>query len=401
MDFESLFAKRTGYPPVYLARAPGRVNLLGEHVDYSDGIVLPMALEQEVKLAAAPGIKGVVTLFALDLDEQVAFRLADLETRLDIEGRPLPDWSLYPAGVSWALRRAGLEPASLSVAYISDIPIGAGLGSSAAVEVGFAVLWQAAGGWRIEPLELARLCQAAENEYAGVACGLMDQFASACGVEGHALYFDTRSLAWREEPLPLGFTVVIADSGVRRSLSNSEYNDRRASCEEAVKILKRRIPNITALRDISPIEFAAYGDLLPPIIRRRAEHVVKEIARVETAASALRRSDARAFGALMFSSHASLRDLYSVSTPELDALVEIARRLPGCLGARLTGAGFGGCTVNLVEEDEVGRFVSELPRSYQAQTGRQARVYSTRAGPGASAKKPSQGRIPHKRTVPS
>ena len=389
MELETVFAERTELKPIYLGRAPGRVNLLGEHVDYNDGIVLPMSLEQEVKLAAAPGMAGITVLFALDLDEQVSFRLADVDARLDTDGRPLPGWALYPAGVAWALRQAGLELASLSVAYTSDIPIGAGLSSSAAVEVGFAVLWQAAGGWRIDPLELARLCQRAENEYVGVACGLMDQFASACGVEGHTLYFDTRSLAWRAVPLPAGYAIVIADSGVRRSLSSSAYNERRASCEKAVEILKQHLPHISALRDISPIEFAAYRDFLPAVIRRRAEHVVKEIARVETAASALGRADAQAFGALMFSSHASLRDLYEVSTPELDALVEIARRLPGCLGARLTGAGFGGCTVNLVEEAEVGRFVSELQSKYQAQTGRMAQVYPTQAGRGASAKKVS------------
>ena len=389
MELETVFAERTELKPSYLGQAPGRVNLLGEHVDYNDGIVLPMSLEQEVKLAAAPGMAGITVLFALDLDEQVSFRLADVDARLDTDGRPLPGWALYPAGVAWALRQAGLELASMSVAYTSNIPIGAGLSSSAAVEVGFAVLWQAAGGWRIDPLELARLCQRAENEYVGVACGLMDQFASACGVEGHTLYFDTRSLARRAVPLPAGYAIVIADSGVRRSLSSSAYNERRASCEKAVEILKQHLPHISALRDISPIEFAAYRDFLPAVIRRRAEHVVKEIARVETAASALGRADAQAFGALMFSSHASLRDLYEVSTPELDALVEIARRLPGCLGARLTGAGFGGCTVNLVEEAEVGRFVSELQSKYQAQTGRMAQVYPTQAGRGASAKKVS------------
>ena len=386
MDIESIFRKRTGRPPFYLARAPGRVNLLGEHVDYNDGMVLPMALEQEVKLAAAPGQAGDVSLIALDLDEQVTFRLADLEARQDVAGKPLPGWALYPAGTAWSLQRAGLDLAGLTVAYSSDVPIGAGLSSSAAVEVGFATLWGAASGWKKDPLELARLCQIAENEYVGVACGLMDQFASACGVQGHALYFDTRSLAWQPEPLPENYAFVIADSGVRRSLSGSAYNDRRASCEQAVELLKKHIPSISALRDISPVEFAAYSDILPPITRRRAEHVVKEIARVETAASALRRADAQAFGALMYSSHASLRNLYEVSTPELDALVEIARQLPGCLGARLTGAGFGGCTVNLVKAPEMASFVSELQRKYNEQTGRQAKVYPTLAGPGASAK---------------
>ncbi|HSF83033.1 MAG TPA: galactokinase [Anaerolineales bacterium] len=387
MELESLFAEQTGLKPAYLARAPGRVNLLGEHVDYNDGIVLPVALELEVKLAAALEDMGRVNLYALDLNEQVSFELANLEARQDIHGMPLPDWALYPAGTAWSLQQAGLELAGLTVVYTSDVPIGAGLSSSAAVEVGFAVLWQAAGEWKLDPLDLARLCQRAENKYVGVACGLMDQFASACGVEGHALYFDTRSLAWQPEPLPEDYTIVIADSGVRRSLSGSAYNERRASCEQAVQILKKYLPEITALRDVSPPVFAAYRDFLPPPIRRRAEHVVREIARVETAANALRRSDARAFGAVMFSGHASLRDLYEVSTSELDTLVEIARQLPGCLGARLTGAGFGGCTVNLVKESDVEGFASELQKQYHLQTGREATVFPSRAGAGASARK--------------
>lgn len=385
MKLEKLFLEKTGNAPVFLARAPGRVNLLGEHVDYNDGIVLPVALEQEVKLVAAPAREGIVNLYALDLQEQVSLRLVDLDIKVDIDGKPLPEWAYYPAGTAWSLWRAGLHISGLSVVYTSSVPIGAGLSSSAAVEMGFAVLWQAAGGWKLDRLELARLCQKAENEYVGVACGLMDQFASACGVAGHALFFDTRSLRWQPEPLPEGYAIVIADSGVRRRLSGSEYNERRASCVEAVDILKEHGLKITALRDVSPVEFAAYSNILPPMVRKRAEHVVKEIARVETAISALRRSDARAFGALMFSGHASLRDLYAVSTPELDALVEIARHLPGCQGARLTGAGFGGCTVNLVKESDLEGFITELPRRYLKQTGRQAKVYRTEAAPGASA----------------
>ncbi len=216
---------------------------------------------------------------------------------------------------------------------------------------------------------------------------MMDQFASAHGVEGHALYFDTRSLEWQPVLLPTGSAIVIADSGVRHSLTNSAYNERRASCEEAVKILQQFMPNIHSLRDVAPNEFAAYSDQLPSITRKRAEHVVKEIARVQTAVTALRRSDARTFGALMFSGHASLRDLYEVSVPELDALVEIARSSPGCLGARLTGAGFGGCTVNLVDESKATDFIQNLMNGYQQTTGRQAQVYLCRASQGATVEK--------------
>jgi galactokinase len=321
------------------------------------------------------------------LHQQVVFSLENLEQKVDLDGLPLPVWALYPAGVAWALRDAGLAVRPLRAAYTSEVPMAAGLSSSAAVEVGFAVLWQELGGWPLDLVALARLCQKAENAYVGVACGLMDQFASACGVAEHALYFDTRSLEWRPLPLPAGSAIVIANSGVHRSLAGSAYNERRAACEQAVKLLKTYKPEIRALRDISPQEFAAYSAYLPEVVRRRAEHVVKEIARVESAVSALRRSDSHAFGALMYASHTSLRDLYEVSVPELNALVQLARGLPGCIGARLTGAGFGGCTVNLVEENKAGEFIQGLQEGYQHETGREAQVYLCQASAGASAQR--------------
>jgi galactokinase len=219
----------------------------------------------------------------------------------------------------------------------------------------------------------------------------MDQFASANGVAGHALYFDTRSLEWEALPLPPQTALVIADSGVRRSLRNSAYNERRAACEQAVDSLRAYLPEIQSLRDVSTTEFAAYKEYLSKEVGRRAEHVVKEIARVQSAASALRRQDARTFGALMFAGHASLRDLYQVSTPELDALVQIARQSPGCLGARLTGAGFGGCTVNLVETAQVEAFMQALEAGYESETGRKAQVYRVKASDGASAHEIKEG----------
>lgn len=384
MELISRFAERFARPPILLARAPGRVNLLGEHVDYNAGPVLPAAIDRSVRLAVAPGPEGLARLHACDLGETTDLRLEALAEKTDVQGRPLPAWALYPAGVAWALQQAGLATPGLEAAYTSDVPIGAGLSSSAAVEVAFAVVWQALGGWQIERMELARLCQRAENAYVGVNSGLMDQFASAHGVRGHALYFDTRSLEWEPLPLPAGTALVVADSGVRRSLATSAYNERRAACEQAVELLRQRLPSIRTLRDLSPAEFAAYGELLPPLIRKRAEHVVKEIARVHTAVTALRRGERQAFGALMFAGHASLRDLYEVSVFELDSLVEIARRLPGCYGARLTGAGFGGCTINLVEEAQAGEFARRLQEGYQELTGRSATVYLCQTSDGAS-----------------
>ncbi len=385
MDLQRCYYERFQSPPKLLAQAPGRVNLLGEHVDYNQGVVLPAAIDRRVSLAVSPRSDGIIQLYAQDLEQEVVFNLEGLDSKNTLDGSPLPGWAHYPAGVAWALQRRGLPLSGLQAVFTSDIPIGAGLSSSAAVEVAFAAAWQALGGWQLDRLELAQICQQAENHYVGVSCGLMDQFASACGVEGHALRFDTRDLSWMPLPLLPGSVIVIADSSIRRSLAHSAYNERRAACEQAVMLLRRVLPDIRSLRDLTPPVFAAYKDLLPDDVRPRAEHVVREIARVESAVSALRRADGRAFGALMYAGHASLRDLFEVSLPELDALVEIARGLPGCIGARLTGAGFGGCTVNLVEEQHVDGFVSALSEAYREKCHRNARVFACRASQGAGS----------------
>jgi galactokinase len=369
----------------WLATAPGRVNLLGEHVDYNDGPVLPAAIDRAVRLEAAPRSDRVVHLRALDLNQETSFRLDKLEAHRDLNGRPLPTWALYPAGVAWALLEHGLAVSGLEGAFTSDIPIGAGLSSSAALEMAFAVTWRASGGWQASAMDLARWGQRAENHYVGVNCGLMDQFASAHGVENHALYFDTRSLDWRPVPLPPGVALVIADSGVRRSLTTSAYNDRRAACEQAVAILRQSLPGIRALRDVTPEELTHYAGSLPDTVLKRARHVVGECARVDQAIVLLEQGNARGFGRLMFATHASLRDLYEVSVPELDRLVEIAGELPGCLGARLTGAGFGGCTVNLVEEAQAADFIQGLVEGYRRAAGREAQVYLCHASRGARA----------------
>jgi galactokinase len=363
--------------------APGRVNLLGEHVDYNEGPVLPVAIDRAVRLAFAPREGSRVHLKAVDLKAEVSFDLDSLAEKTDIHGKPLPAWAVYPAGVAWALQQHGLEVRGLEGTYTSDVPIGAGLSSSAAVEVAFAAAWQALGGWKIDRMRLAQYCQQAEVQYVGVNSGLMDQFASAYGVAGHALYFDTRSLEWQPIPLPAGTAVVIADSGVRRSLAGSAYNERHTACEQAVNLLRQVLPGIRTLRDVTPAQLIAYAHLLPEVTYKRARHVVEECARVDQAVLLLKQGQAQAFGRLMFAGHASLRDLYEVSCPELDRLVEIAATLPGCLGARLTGAGFGGCTVNLVEEDRAQVFIERLMECYLKETGRQAQVYLCKASQGA------------------
>jgi galactokinase len=394
MDLIASFNHHYGKLPALMSRAPGRVNLLGEHVDYNDGPVLPVALDRAVCLAAAPSGDDIVSLIALDFDESVSFKLTELDQKVDLQGQPLPGWALYPAGVAWSLQTDGLPVSGMQAVYTSDVPIGAGLSSSAAVEIAFSVTWQALGDWETDRMRLARLCQRADNQYVGIASGLMDQFASAHGQEGHALYFDTRSLMWEAIPLPPDISIVIADSGIRRALVDSEYNERRAACEKAVELLRQYKTDIQSLRDVSPREFVAYSEFLPEVIRRRAEHVVKEIARVQSAVIALRLNEKASFGALMYSGHASLRDLYQVSTPELDTLVEIARGSPGCYGARLTGAGFGGCTVNLVDESQAMEFIRSLKEGYLRQVGLPAQVYLCRASAGASVVILKHGLLP-------
>lgn len=380
-QFEGIFGK----PASVVARAPGRVNLLGEHVDYNDGCVLPAAIDRAVSLAAAPADEDTVTIHALDLNQQTRFDLHALNQKCDLQGNPLPNWARYPAGVAWALQQAGLTVRGMQAVFTSTIPMGAGLSSSAAVELAFAVTWRALGRWDASALQLAQLSQRAENAYVGVNCGLMDQFASACGKADHALHFDTRSLDWQPVPLPEDTAIIIANSNLPRSLASSAYNERRAACEEAVRLLQPHLPHIRALRDVSMDDFEQFASQLPPPTARRARHVVQEVARVEHAIRALRAGDVIAFGVLMNEGHLSLRDLYEVSLPEIDFLVETAQNLPGCYGARLTGAGFGGCTVNLVQRTHAQTFIAILQDAYLRHTSRHAEVYLCRASDGAEA----------------
>jgi galactokinase len=363
--------------------SPGRVNLLGEHVDYNDGWVLPIAIDKAVTIDAKPTTDGLVRIFARDLDEKVVFNLTSLEDKLDIEGNPLPGWAAYPAGVAWSLQKHGLAVNGIDAALHSDLPIGAGLSSSAAVEVGFAVLWEALGGWKLDRMTTARYSQQAEVEYVGVNCGLMDQFASANGVAGHALLLDTRTLEWRPVPIPAGTAIVIADSRVKHKLVDSAYNTRHDECSQAVRILQTKYPNITALRDVTPYELHTMLAQMPENVFKRARHIVSECQRVPHAAAMLDVGDSAGFGRLMFETHASLRDDYEVSCPELDILVDLASRIRGCLGSRLTGAGFGGSTANLVLEKDADAFMEKLHMGYKEATGIVANIFRCKAEDGA------------------
>jgi galactokinase len=388
-----LFQENFNSQPTFIVRAPGRVNLLGEHVDYNDGFVLPAAIDRAVWIACSPASTPHSTLVAADLSESISFSSETISAKTDLAGKPLPHWATYPVGCAWALNEAGYETRPINAVFTSDVPRGSGLSSSAAVEMAFIPAFLALSGDLSEALAQpkttveapmpdamtrARLGQRAENHYVGVNCGIMDQFASACGKRDHALFLDCRSSEWQTVPLPNDIAIVVADTAVPRSLSDSAYNERRSACEEATRLLGAK-----SLRDVSVANFHRNKNKLPELVARRAEHVVEEIQRTEHAVFLLQQDNVRAFGCLMNECHESLRNLYEVSCPELDIMVNIARSLDGCYGARLTGAGFGGCTVNLVAQTEAETFAKALAERYTQETNKIPNVYICRAADGA------------------
>ncbi|MFN2418313.1 MAG: galactokinase [Candidatus Limnocylindria bacterium] len=356
-----------------VVRAPGRVNLIGEHTDYNDGFVLPAAIGLEVWIGFVRTDDGRVEM-VLEDGSRDGF---DLDGVMSARG----GWIQRMAGMAWALAEQDLEPRGLRGVLLSEIPIGAGLSSSAAVEV--ATAWALLDDRPLEPMAIARAAQRAENGFVGVQSGIMDPFASAFGRRDSALLVDCRSLEYRPVPLPVDrYAIVACDTRAPHRLESSEYNARRAQCEAVVALVAELQPEVRSLRDVT-LEMLAAVDDLDPVLRRRADHVVRENERVMRAVEALEGGQPEALGGLFAESHASLRELYEVSSPELDLLVEIAVSTPGVLGARMTGAGFGGCTVNLVEAASVDRFRSSVERRYEAGTGRPPGVYVVDAVAGA------------------
>jgi galactokinase len=386
------FQERFDYAPRGLYRAPGRVNLIGEHTDYNDGFVLPMAIERAVWVAAGrppAGESGART--ARRQVRVLALSLAPgAEVHFSLDGLipdPVRRWSNYVRGVLAQLDRYaqadGGDPlGGLDLVYAGNVPIGAGLSSSAAVEVAVATAASRLFELSVPKLELARLCQRAEHEFAGTQCGLMDQLISVAGEAGHALLIDCRSFTWQAVPLPADQAVVICDTGKRRGLADSAYNQRRAQCEEAAQRL-----GVPSLRELNPEALEGRADELPDLLRKRARHVVYENQRTKRAAAALREGDVATFGRLMNESHASLRDLYEVSSEELDLMAALAQSQPGCRGARMTGAGFGGCAVALVDREAVDGFVETVATAYERQAQRTPALYVTRPAPGAGEAK--------------
>jgi len=371
------FTQRFGAKPALLARAPGRVNLIGDHTDYNDGFVLPMAIDRAVWIALRRRDDSRVVVHSLDFNEDAAFDVRHLE-------RGANGWSEYMQGMAWSIE-TGLSPHPGSMlcgwegVLAGDVPLGAGLSSSAALELATARAFAGACGLPWEPTQMARLAQQAENEWVGVHVGIMDQLISAAGIAGHALLIDCRTLATRPVPLPRDVSVVVLDTATRRGLVDSEYNERRARSESAARQF-----GVAALRDVDEQMFAERAGSLDDVTRRRARHVVTEDARVLAAAEALAAGDVRRVGQLMNESHASLRDDFEVSRPELDAMVEIARAQHGCYGARMTGAGFGGCAVALVARDAVERVATDVATRYEAEVGLTPAVYVCAASAGAS-----------------
>ena len=371
------FKERFSGSPV-VVRAPGRVNLIGEHTDYNDGYVLPVAINRDVLFAVRARADRMVDLYSLNFQARASFSLDQLEPDKE------QSWSNYVRGVAQQLLREGLPLTGMEGVVEGNVPIASGLSSSAAMEVAALMAFQTLGGWEMDGAKAALLCQRAEHEFLGVRVGIMDQFISRLGKRDHALFIDCRTLEYEAIPLNArGYVLMIADSRQSRELAGSEYNVRRAQCEEAVTALQAGLPAIRALRDVTPALFLQQNWRLETVPGRRARHVVSEDDRVLRAVAALKGRRLEEFGALMNESHESLRFDYEVSSRELNVLVGAARQVEGCAGSRLTGAGFGGCTVSLVREEATGEFERHVRELYQRETGREPIFYTSAAEDGA------------------
>lgn len=374
------FTAAYGHAPTRGVRAPGRVNLIGEHTDYNAGFCLPMAIDREVRMVLRPRRDRTVRVLSLEQPGGVvSFALSRAIAKA---ARPQDHWADYVKGCAQELLGARMPLVGVDLALSGDVPLGSGLSSSAALEVASIHALLAAARLKLPDEHIARLAQRAENRYVGVNCGILDQLSSACCVAGKAMLMDCRTLALSYAPLPRGVAVVIADSGKRRGLVDSAYNERRAQCEAGARAL-----DVTHLRDVSlaGLWSAVRDGRLDDLAKRRCEHVVAENGRTQAAFATLMAGDAVAFGQLMDQSHADLRDKFAVSCHELDDLVAIARSLPGCLGSRMTGAGFGGCTVSLVQQRAVKRFVAALTRAYRARYDLPMTVSVSKAAAGAGS----------------
>ncbi|HUK47829.1 MAG TPA: galactokinase [Terriglobales bacterium] len=360
-----------------ISSAPGRVNLIGEHTDYNEGFVLPCAIGFATQAAVSPRSDHKLVLRSTEFEQQFEFNTRDLPQK------PLATWCDYVLGVAVMLSKAGHKVSGANLLVHGEVPIGAGLSSSAAIEVSTALALLSLLDAKLPLPEIAKLCRRAENEFVGAKVGIMDQFVSCLGKEGRALLLDCRSLEFQLVPVPDEVKLVICNTKVKHEHSAGEYNRRREECEEGVRILSAAYPGIKALRDVSPDQLSAVRDSMPPLIYKRCLHVVEEDRRVLESVKCLRANDLHGMGRLMHASHASLRDLYQVSCRELDVMVEVAEGLPGYYGGRMTGGGFGGCTVNLVASKQAEVFREKIAEKYQQQTGISPDIYICSPADGA------------------
>ncbi len=367
------FRATYGKSPQLVARAPGRVNIIGEHTDYNDGFVLPAALDKAVYIAASLRDDQTVNVHSLDYNSHTSFDLDNLR------GSNAHEATLYPRGVLWLLQQKGHALRGMELVMGSDVPIGAGLSSSAAAEVAMLEVASALLKIPLTQEQKAQLGQEVEHEFVGVRTGIMDQMISACGKKDHAILIDCRSLQTTPVPIPQGVSLLTLDTGKRRELTNTEYGKRREQCEEAARLL-----GVKALRDVTPEQLAANADKLPEVIERRAAHVVNEDVRTLAAVQALRAGDLKTVGRLLNEGHASLRDLFEISIPELDVMAELAQHASGCYGARMMGGGFGGAVIALVKDEAVADFTDKVADAYNASTHLRAYIYAAHPGPGSS-----------------
>ena len=371
--FEAL---RGGGARVY--RAPGRVNLIGEHTDYNDGFVMPAAIDLSTEAAIKPRHDRTLSIHSENFSDSIEFNLD--QPNIGARGH----WSDYVTGVAVTLERAGYRLRGADLAIRSNVPIGAGLSSSAAIEVATGLALVENSDFEMDRVELARLCQQAENDFVGMRCGIMDQFISCFGKAGTALMLDCRSLEYRLLLLPENVRLVICNTMVKHELASSEYNTRRAECEAGVQHFARLLPGVRALRDVSANDLERLGRDLNEVTFKRCRHVITENRRVTEAASALDAGALHTFGNLMAESHRSLRDDYEVSCSELDAMVDLAARVEGVYGTRMTGGGFGGCTINLVESDCVAEFTRSVSSGYKKATGLSPDIFACSTADGGS-----------------
>jgi galactokinase len=368
--------ERFGAAPA-LFQAPGRVNLIGEHTDYAGGFVLPAAIDFQTLAAITPRTDGQVVIYSGNFEEQVEHSIDALPPK------GTHHWSDYPLGVLTVLAGEGIHPGGFSLSLVGDVPLGAGLSSSASVEVASLLAMLSLTGAELPRERMALLAQRAENTYVGANTGIMDQFTACCGAAHHALLLDCRSLTYRLAPIPASLTLVICNTMVKHSHAGGEYNTRRAEVEEATAVLHAHRPEIQLLRDATVADLEQWGDKMAPNALKRARHIITENTRTVAAAEALERGDLRTLGRLMAEAHASYRDDFQASAPEADLMVKLANQQPGLVGARLTGGGFGGCTVNLVEREHVPAFVEHVGRGYREQTGITPEIYQCQAADAA------------------